>query len=128
MCVRVDANGRSSGKNTHISVFVYLMRGEFDNDLKWPFRGDITIQLLNQLKDEGHCEKTISFTDKATPDRNAGRVTTKERACGWGYDKFIPHTELTFNHAKYCQYLMDDCLRFQVPIKGGIENGVTLIS
>ena len=43
------------------------MRGEFDSDLKWPFRGDITIQLLNQLEDKEHHTWTIPYTDK-TPD------------------------------------------------------------
>ena len=32
----------------YVSVFVHLMRGEHDDKLKWPFQGDITIQLLNQ--------------------------------------------------------------------------------
>ena len=33
MCFRVDANGVVDGAGTHVSVFVYLMRGEYDYDL-----------------------------------------------------------------------------------------------
>ena len=54
MCLKVAANGQGSGKGTHITVGVYLMKGEFDDQLEWPFRGDITIQLSNQKGDGKH--------------------------------------------------------------------------
>ena len=54
MCLRVEANGLLVGKNSHVSVYLYMMRGEYDESLKWPFRGDITIQLLNQVGGDGH--------------------------------------------------------------------------
>ena len=47
ICLRVDANGYGVRKNSHISVYLYMMRGEYDESLHWPFRGDITVQLLN---------------------------------------------------------------------------------
>ena len=43
MCINVNANGSGSGAGTYVSVFVYLMRGEYDSRLVWPFRGYITI-------------------------------------------------------------------------------------
>ena len=49
-------------QGTHVSVFTCLMRGEFDSHLKWPFRGDITIQLLNQLED-----RALQQQDRDTP-------------------------------------------------------------
>ena len=48
MCLKVDANGFGSGKGTHVSVGVYLMRGEFDDHLKWPFNGMVTVQLKRE--------------------------------------------------------------------------------
>ena len=113
MCLGVYANGNGDGKATHTSVFVYLMRGEWDNYLKWPFRGDITIHLFNQIEDKEHYEKTIHFTDN-TPDDTAGRVMTGERALGWGWSRFISHDALNYNEAKNCQYLKYDCLHFKI--------------
>ena len=55
------------------------MKGQFDDHLKWPFRGEITIQIVNQDGDHHHVEKTIPYNDK-TPDNTAGRVTGKNRA------------------------------------------------
>ena len=114
MCLTVDANGYSKGKGTHVSVFVYLMRGEFDSHLKWPFRGHVTVAMLNQLEDTDHTTYTITPTD-ITNNETIGRVTERERAPrGWGYATFIAHTELNYNPTKNCQYLKYDCLRFRI--------------
>jgi TNF receptor-associated factor 4 len=59
MCLKVFANGNGPRKGTHLSVYVRLMRGEFDDQLKWPFRGRITIKLVNQEKNEDHVVKTL---------------------------------------------------------------------
>ena len=40
MCLRVDAN---DGKGTHVSVYVCLMRGDNDDNLKWPFKGTVEV-------------------------------------------------------------------------------------
>ena len=50
----MEANGEGDGEGTHITVGTCLMRGEFDSQLKWPFRGTVTIQLVNQLEDKEH--------------------------------------------------------------------------
>ena len=50
---------------THVSVYVYLMKGEYDSRLVWPFRGDITIQLVNHNNDQDHHEWTVPFNDTA---------------------------------------------------------------
>ena len=59
MRLRVDANGTGSGEGTHVSVFVQLIEGEYDDNLPWPFRGAITFQLVNRRAYEGrhgvHC-------------------------------------------------------------------------
>ena len=112
MCLNVYANGYGEGKGTHVSVFACLMRGEFDDHLKWPFQGHVTVAVLNQLEDNSDATKTIPFT-KTTDIKIIGRVTDGERAHGYGYD-FIAHTDLTYNPAKNCQYLKYDCLRLRI--------------
>ena len=61
------------------SVYVYLMRGEYDDRLVWPFHGDITVQLVNQIKDQKHEEYTFTFDDKSLIS-SCSRVTSGERA------------------------------------------------
>lgn len=72
LCIRVAPQGLGTGEGSHVSIHTYLMRGEYDDTLRWPFRGDITIQLLNQLGDECHHEQTTSFNER-TPNQYCDR-------------------------------------------------------
>ena len=112
MCLEVEANGSGDGKGTHVSVFTCLMRGELNSHLKWPFRGTVTIQLVNQLEDNEHCTNTFVYI--YTTPATAARVTYGERSHGWGCFKFLLHSELGLSVANNCQYLRDDCLIFRI--------------
>ena len=102
----VDPNGFGRDKGTHLSVSIHLMRGEFDDHLKWPFCDNITIQLLNWEEDKDHIVKVIHFHDN-TPDRVANRsVTDREINIGKGFGEFLPHSDLGRG------YLKNDCLKF----------------
>ena len=50
LCLSVFANCKNIGKSTHVSVYVTLMRGEYDDQLKWPFEADIVVELCNWKK------------------------------------------------------------------------------
>ena len=105
MRLNVDANGYDEYKGTHVSVFIRLVRGDFDNTLHWPFQGTVTIQLLNQSEDYGHLEKSINVD-------GAHRITMGEWGTkSWGIWEFVAHSAL---RSKKCQYLKFDCLRFFV--------------
>ena len=78
-------------------MYIHLKRGEFDDDLKWPFRGDIEVRLIDQDK-KRHYSLTIQFTDDMADDI-AGRVTEGNRAkSGWGFGEFISHNDLQPNY------------------------------
>ncbi len=107
ICLEVYANGRGTGEGTHVSVSMHFMRGEFDDSLKWPFRGVISIELLDQVN--GKDNKTYTnIYDNKVPNRTCARVTKGERSVGRGYSKFIAHTKLEPN------YLRNDTLLFQI--------------
>ena len=113
MCLSVHANGVEDATGTHVSVFVHLMQRERNDQLKWPFHAEITIQLLNQLGDEGHWTETIDFDDGSL---RARRVLRQGRCFplsihGEGKAKFIAHTQLG---TKDREYLKNDCLRFRI--------------
>ena len=110
MCLEVYPKGNGDGEGTHVSVFTCLTKGQFDDHLKWPFRGEITIQIVNQGGDHDHVEWTIPYNDER-PDEFAGRVTDEERANGWGFHKILAHTDLQY---KKTQYLRDDIIIVRV--------------
>ena len=114
LCLVVNPNGVSNIEGSYVSVYACLMQGEFDDRLKWPFRGAITIQLLNQLDDRIPATGTIRFTEN-TPSRYTSRILNSEKAeKGWGLLKFIRYEDLHYNNVKNRQFLKDDCLRFRV--------------
>ncbi|XP_073907226.1 TNF receptor-associated factor 1 isoform X2 [Castor canadensis] len=48
LCLRLYLNGDGMGKRTHLSLFIVIMRGEYDALLQWPFRNKVTFMLLDQ--------------------------------------------------------------------------------
>ena len=107
LCFIVDASGYGSGKGTHVSVGLSFMRGEFDNFLKWPFRGVISFRLLDRYTGKDHISRDI-VCDEKMDDKFASRVTKREmsKLCV-STPRFISHTELE------PKYLVDDSLCFQ---------------
>ena len=114
MCISVDANGCGDGENTHVSVFAFLMKGENDDYLPWPFTGIVTFELLNQLEDNNHYS---TFTTFISDSDTSQRVADRERSSfGWGKKKYISHSDLGHNSAENCQYLKDDHLHFRISV------------
>ena len=112
MCLMVDANGNGTGAGTHVSMFVYLMRGEYDDRLVWPFRGTITIELINQINNWEHVKYTLCFHDGA--GESADRVISRFRAStGWGTGEFISHAKVQAITA-ITRYIKDKCMKLKV--------------
>jgi TNF receptor-associated factor 4 len=110
MCLMVFANGIDSIKGSYLSIFASLMKGEFDDQLKWPFRGIIPITLMNQEEDKDHVTHRLKFTSDI-PEQCCQRVMTEIRSNDssiWGCRKFLPLTELQ------PKYLKNDCIKLQI--------------
>ena len=114
MCLCVYANGQRYSKGTHVSVYVNLMQGNNDDNLKWPFRGTIKVSLLNQLEDKHHHTRQPWSPGDGVSEDISGRVTEGERVLGWGQSHFISHEELNYKGDKNCQYLKDNTLYFRI--------------
>ena len=100
MTLRVHSEG------THVSVSAVILNGKYDSMLKWPFTGNITFTLLNQLEDKSHLAKTLTFD--ATHDARAG---------AWGFFCFIPHSMLAHDPDKNTHYLKDDRLYYRMSVE-----------
>ncbi len=89
-CLGVVANGHGIGHGSHVSAFIFLMSGDYDDYLTWPFRGSISIEMLD------HQDKVVSsylcIYDQHVGTDYCKRVQVGERAkLGWGAPKFIAH-------------------------------------
>ena len=118
MCLRVIASGAGSGKGTHLSVFLYLMKSPYDGQLDWPLKGEFEMTLLNQVMDGEHRLNTVKFSEK-TPSAIANKVKSGEMAAdGLGRNEFISENDLVMV-TPTCQYLKDDCIFIRVSRKLG---------
>ena len=77
MRLEVYPNGGSSGLGTHVSIYTCIMRGPFDGGLKWPMRGDITIQIVNQASEDNHEEGILTYSDETPYTSNCCLRMTK---------------------------------------------------
>ena len=57
MCVKVYPNGYDDAKGTHISVFICILKGHYDDNLDWPCVATVRLELLNQVAH--HHSKTL---------------------------------------------------------------------
>ena len=76
MCLRVDTAGHYDGKGTHLSVYMYLLKGLHDDELTWPLRGNFELVLLNQLCNGGHYSGTLTY-DVNVPIKSRSKVYTR---------------------------------------------------
>ena len=51
----------TDGEICSVSVDFYIINGEYDTDLKWPFEGQIAVTLLNKQTDSLHHKKKIYY-------------------------------------------------------------------
>ena len=109
MCLWVFPNGYGDAENTHFSLFTSFMQGENDTTLKWPFRGNITVQLIDQVRNRDHRERIIRYDNNNST--YAQRVTIGEKSKGYGQPKMILLKSL---HEETSPYLKDDRLKIRI--------------
>ena len=115
MCLSIFPNGKDGAKGNHVSLFLHMMQGEFDDHLKWPFPGAVfNITALNQrnptlgklVGSKGNIGVDINlFTRVARECRS--RVCDNAYGSGYGCYKFIPFQYLN-------QYLTNDTFRIMI--------------
>ena len=112
MCVKVEMRPQ----HCYLYVYSHLLRGEYDDGLKWPFRGTVVVQLLNQLSDDNHHDYVFDYSRAS--DSQSQRVTSGERS-NWKSPStnHLLLTDLEYNSFKKCQYLKNDCVMFKIAVK-----------
>ena len=110
-CIGIDANGRNGGRGRSVNVELWVMKGKYDNQLKWPVTTRFTLELINHF--EGRENKKCTQTETwGKPDKEytfRGSFDTKD----FPYH-FISHTELPSNPATRTHFLRNDTLCFKI--------------
>lgn len=106
MALEISAYGEGAGKGTHVSVYIRILRGEYDDILPWPLRASVMIQLISQVNDAHY--------EMVTPVYEWTQVNEGVVGVGWGWDRFIGHSDLQYNMQRRTEYLRNDRLNFRV--------------
>ena len=101
-------NGVSAGENTHLSVYLIIMKGEYDATLTWPFDKKVTFTLIDQQENE-HNRENIAESTTLDPKRSSFARPVKEENDGWGFHNFVSHEKLQKR-----SYIVDDTIFVQV--------------
>ena len=113
MHLEVYAAGYDKGEGTHVSVYLYLMKGPHDDELEqsghWPLRGTFTIELLNQLNDCDHRSHMVQFHHHLCEECTNRVIGSVMAYSGLGHQQFISHTTLYTN-----SYMKNDSLIFRI--------------
>ena len=110
MCARVYLNGDGMGKESHISLFFVVKKGEYDNLLRWPFRQKVTFALLDQ-----NPKSPEDVVDAFRPDPNSSsfKKPTTPMNVASGCPLFMPLALLN-NPAN--SYVKDDCMFIKISV------------
>ena len=112
LCIAVYANGVDSGAGSHVSVYVHMMAGPNDDQLKWPFEAKITVQMINWKRDRNHVQRTVVIDcDDFASARVMNQVASSE---GTGWDNFISHEQLLDTTSEDTLYVEDGSIRLRV--------------
>lgn len=104
--------------NEFMGVYMQMLEGEYDSQLKWPFYGKVEIRMLNQDNDKDHIERAL--LDAASYKKENFRLKMVDRVQGsgtpsvWGCGNFIALKNLRYNRTAHTQFLKDDCVKFQI--------------
>ena len=107
LCARLYPNGDGIGRGTHLSLFIVVMKGEFDSLLPWPFRQKVTLSMLNQNRTGVHVVETF----RPDPASSSFQRPEQEMNIASGCPLFFPIANLS-----NASYLRDDTLFFKLQI------------
>ena len=100
MRFRLYLNGDADARDTHLSLFLVIMRGDYDTNLKWPFSFNVKFQLVDRTTSaDGKRHITKAFHFDHTSD--CSQRPTCDMNDGCGFKRFLSVEQFEKNQARY---------------------------
>lgn len=102
MCARIYLNGDGTGKDSHVSIFFCLMRGEYDTLLQWPFRQVVTLSILDLSGNKRHIvEKFRPSSDSSSFQRPVSEMNVASGCPQFMDKKYLQTTRFVEDDTMY---------------------------
>lgn len=89
-----------SPDNHYLSLFIHMMRGDYDDTLIWPFSGHITLSLIHPTNQEQTICLKMQSSDKSVAFRrcslgnNGNETPFSLNLRAFGYNEFVTIDEV----------------------------------
>jgi hypothetical protein len=110
MCVRLYLNGNGAGQSTHISIYLILMRGNYDAILNWPFNHQIIFGLYDLTNQKNHIIEAFQSDINSI----CFQQPQDEMNMASGIPKFIPRSRIQQDHSPY---ICEDSMYIKVMVR-----------
>jgi len=119
LCIRLYLNGDGSARGTHISIFLVVLRGEYDALLQWPFSYRVAFCLFDQrtMIESGEKKQAKHVIESFRPDTNSisFQRPRSEMNIASGIAKFVPLVDLNQPEA-INRYIINDIMFIKILI------------
>ncbi|XP_078422579.1 LOW QUALITY PROTEIN: TNF receptor-associated factor 2-like [Cetorhinus maximus] len=103
LSLRLYLNGDGVGANTHLSLFLVIMKGKYDAILEWPFSKKVTFKLLDQSERHHHVVSAFKPDVSSASFRRPVHATNVASGC----PEFLSIAQL---RANWHNYVTDDVM------------------
>ena len=111
-CIGIDANGYVASRGKSVNVKLWVMKGEYDDQLQWPVTAKFTLELINHF-DNGE-NKTCTITPTWRRPRKECEWKRTLLTVPGRSSHFISHSELPHNPVTRTHFLKNDTLNFHL--------------
>ena len=116
--ITIYPNGTRKCRGTHLSIYVGLLRGEYDDQLQWPFQGAVFVELYNCVTNSWDGKPEIEFEERDDV-KFTGKTEEARSNPGLGFPNWVSLDDLDLH---YCH---NDMVRFRV-VKIEVQSNVYL--
>lgn len=110
VCLRAYLNGDGTGRGTHVSLYIVVMKSEYDDLLTWPFSSRVNLSLINQV-DPLNPSRSIHHQFTPSPTSSSFQKPQDTFNVASGFPEFAPVSVL--NDPLYCK---NDTIYFRVKL------------
>ena len=111
LMLQLYPNGNGVGEHTHLSIFIAVLKGEYDAILPWGFSRRVTLTLIDQ-QDNPNQRRNVANEFTADPNAQFFKKPVEGDTSLWvGFPQFVSHSFLRTR-----RFVVDDTLFIKVQI------------